>query len=196
MADGGAVLKFPGGKPSKKQEEAFEPTPPPAMDSYSHEDTVDLYQIASSVKRKAEDLIKFVDDNRAVARSAGIEILGVQVGSILEGDRFERVMDALEDAVFRRVGVTLTRDGVDKIHRLEKLTADADQVIIGFMNGKKIEPQLGQATAPSYPAVFQVPAAQNTGSDVSKWMPVIVIGIAGIVGIIAILALTQRTKNA
>jgi hypothetical protein len=148
MVDAGAVLKFPGGRPSKK-EVIHETSPLPAMDSYSYEDTVDLYQIAVSVKRKSEELIKFVDENRAVARSAGIEILAVQVGAILEGDRLQRVMDALEDAVYRRTAVTLTRDGVDKIHRIEKLTADADQVIIGFMNGKKVDPQLGQAL-PTY----------------------------------------------
>jgi hypothetical protein len=35
----------------------------------------------------------------------------------------------------------------------------------------------------------------SSGSD-SKWMPVVIFGIAGIIGIVAILALTQRHKNA
>jgi hypothetical protein len=167
------------------------------MDTYGHDDALDLYQIATSVKRKAEELVKFVDDNRGLARQAGIEVIAVQVNSILEGEKFQRVVDALEDAVYRGIQTNLTREGAEKVHRLEKLVSDADSIIISYMNGKKPagEYTMGQqAPAPMYlPAPMYQEAPRRT--DSSDWMPAIIFGIAGLVGLIAILAITQQSRN-
>jgi hypothetical protein len=196
MADPGSLLKFPGGKPEKALPFTSKGGSLPTLDTYEYDETVNLYQIATSVKKKAEDLIQFVDQNRAVARQAGIELLTVQLTSILEGDKFQRVVDALEDAVYRRVPIALTQDGIDKVHRMERLIADADSFIVNFMNGKKIEPMLGQAPTPSgstYPSFSPYPVyAPHQSSDLGTWMPVLIIGIAGIVGVIAIIALSNN----
>lgn len=194
MAKSGAVLKFPVvGKPDKSAAPIQHPGPAvPKTDAYDHDETVSLYQVASSVKNKAEDLIAFANQNRQIARQAGIELLTVQLTSILEGNKFQMVFDALEDAVYRRVPVTLTQDGLDKVHRMEKLISEADNVIVQFMTGRKVEPVLGQA-APQYQQIpYPVSPRQ---SDSSIWIPFVIVGVAGIVGIIAIIALTQRPRR-
>jgi hypothetical protein len=193
MVDAGALLKFPGGKNSGPKKAVHDAAPLPVMDSYDYEQTVELYQIAIAIKKKAEDLVKVADENRTSIRQAGIGIVAVQVSSILEGDRFQMIMDALEDAVYRRVPVTLSREGVDKIHRLEKLIAEADYVVVNLISGKKNDAELGQ-TAPAYQAIPYA-IAQNNATDVSRWMPAIIVGVAGIVAIIAILALTQQPRR-
>jgi hypothetical protein len=197
MADPGAVLKFPGGKPPPAETSlplTSKGTNLPKLSSYDYDETVNLYQIASSVKKKAEDLILFVEQNRSVARQAGIEMLAVQLTSILEGDKFQRVVDSLEDSVYRRIPVSLTQEGVDKVHRMERLIADADHVIVNYMNGRKVEPMMGQ-TAPPYSAM-PFPVYNNSGSsDAGTWIPVVIIGIAGIIGVIAIIALTNRPRE-
>lgn len=193
MADPAGVLKFPGGKPEKAVPFTSRSGSLPTLDTYEYDETVNLYQIATSVKKKAEDLIQFVDQNRAVARQAGVELLTVQLTSILEGEKFQRVVDALEDAVYRRVPIALTQEGIDKVHRMERLIADADSFIVQFMNGRKIEPTMGQTNLPSYPAYqLHSPAPTN---DAGTWMPLIIIGVAGIVGVIAIIALTNRPRE-
>lgn len=194
MADPGSLLKFPGGKPEKPEKPVpfCPPTVTPKLDSYEYDETVNLYQVATSVKKKAEDLVQFVDQNRPIARQAGIEMLAVQLNSILEGEKFQRVVDALEDSVYRRVPVALTQDGIDKVHRMERLIADADKVIVNYMNGRKIEPMMGQSSAPSF-APYPVYGPQPT-SDLGTWMPVLIIGIAGIVGVIAIIALSNNNR--
>ena len=194
MVDAGALLKFPGGKNSGPKKAVHDAAPLPVMDSYDYEQTVELYQIAIAIKKKAEDLVKVADDNRTSIRQAGIGIVAVQVSSILEGDRFQMMMDALEDAVYRRVPVTLSREGVDKIHRLEKLIAEADFVVVSLINRQGgSNPSLSQA-APSYQAIPYA-IAQDNSTDVSRWMPAIIVGVAGIVAIIAILALTQQNRR-
>jgi hypothetical protein len=195
MADPAGVLKFPGGKPEKEGKPlpiTHQGTNLPKLDTYDYDETVNLYQIATSVKKKAEDLVQFVDQNRPVARQAGIEMLAVQLNSILEGEKFQRVIDSLEDAVYRRVPVSLTQDGVDKVHRMERLIADADSVIVNFMNGRKIEPMMGQSALPAF-GPYPVYGHQQS-SDVGTWMPVLIIGIAGIVGVIAIIALSNNNR--
>jgi hypothetical protein len=196
MADGGNVLKFPspnaapiiagGGAAlklaSKKPRECILPPPPP-LDSYKYEDAVDLFDIAKTIKKKAGELISYVDDNRGAARKAGIEVLTVQIGSILEGGRFQRVYDALEEAVQNQTSVTLTREGVDKLNRLERLMAEADGIVVGYVGGGK---RIGRALGSDY---------GPEPSDISKWIPVLIIGIAGIVGVIAILAMSQKSRN-
>lgn len=201
MADGGAVLKFPGGKdPKSARVECPLPLsrqgapPTPTIDSYDYDETVTLYQIAISVKKKAEDLGAFVDQNRITARQAGVEMIAVQVTSILEGDKFQRVVDSLEDAVYRRVPISLTRDGADKVHRLERLLAEADGTIVQFMGGRRTDPAMGQGI-PSQQIPYQV-YSERASSDVSTWIPVVIIGIAGIVGVIAIIALTRQPAPA
>jgi len=211
MAEGGAVLKFPAGKPGKSdipltktKAQALPPIPP--LERYDYDKTVELYQIGSSVKRKAQELVTFINQNRQIARQAGIELLGVQLTSILEGDRFQPVVDALEDAVHRQIPVSLTHEGLGKIHEVERLIADADNVIVHFMNGKKVEPSLGQAVSPQAPAPvvtytpstpYPVPYPMyppQASNDASAWIPVVIIGIAGIIGVIAIIAITQKKK--
>ena len=195
MADGGSVLKFPAGKEDIPAKSRKAP-PPPAMDNYGHDEALDLYQIATSVKRKAEELVKFVDDNRGLARQAGIEVVAVQVNSILEGEKFQRVIDALEDAVYRGIPTNLTREGAEKVHRLEKLVADADTIIISHMNGKKPagDYSMGQQQPTMFlPAPVYSEAPRRT--DSSDWMPAIIFGIAGLVGLIAILAITQSRRS-
>jgi hypothetical protein len=196
MANPAGVLKFPGGKgkPEVSLPLTREGPSTPAFDKYDYDEAVALYQIATFVKNKAEDLSKFVDENRQIARQAGIEMLVVQITSILEGEKFQRVVDALQDAVYRRVPITLTRDGADKVHRLEKLISEADSSVIQFMTGRKAEPNLGQGVPLYSPA--SIPIYADRGSnDVSTWIPVVVIGIAGIVGVIAIIALTNRPRE-
>lgn len=181
MPEAGAVLKFPGGKPPKKAETLKSAPSLPAMDSYEYEDTVELHTIALSVKRKGEEIISLIDEDRDAARRVGIEVLGVQIRSILEGEKLTRVIDALEDAIYRKVPCSLTREGVDKVHRLERLVSDADSIVVQRMSGRRGD--LGK----SLKAVY----SERSSIDNSIWIPLVIVGIAGIVGVIAILAFAQ-----
>lgn len=185
MFNGGALHKFPGGKGDASKSSFSlprEPSPLPTLDAYTFEETVGLYEVTLSVKKKAEDLI--LPKNRSVARQAGIEMLAVQIVAILEGDKFQRVVEALEDAVYRRVPISLTREGTDKVHRLERLVADADTGLKHFMSGRGVAPMLGQ------PAAY----GGQASNDMSLWMPVAVIGVVGIL-VIAIIAITQKSRT-
>lgn len=184
MAEG-ALLQFPAGK--KRQDEVV-PQPkkiiatPPGlvMDSYDYEETVTLYEIAKDIKKKGEELVRFMDRNRASVRQAGIEWVTVEISSILEGDKFQRVFDALESSVSQKEPISLTRDGADKVHRLERLVAEADGSIVQYMGTRT---ELGQA---SY---------VKPSSDMSTWLPIVIIGMAGIIGVVAIIALTQQSRK-
>jgi hypothetical protein len=149
------------------------------MDSYDYEETLHLYGVAVEVSKRCEEFIRFVEDNRLSSFPAPVGVISVQVNSILEGDRFKGVMGALKDAVNQRTGVTLSREGLDKVYRLEKLIADADQVS-GLSGGRK-----GRSLGSS------VSLGQF---DISGWTPVILVSIAGIVGIFAIFALSKSRK--
>lgn len=191
MADAGAVLKFPVTKQPAKAASASPAPVPPKLNQYTREESLSIYEIASSVRKKSEDFVTFVEQNRGVARQAGVEMLAVQLTSILEGGKFQQVMDALEASAFGNVPLSLTQEGADKISRMERLVADVDHVIVSFMNGRRVEPMMGQT--PSLPASIQVPLYQERSSDgISAWIPVIIIGVAGIVGVIAIISLSGQ----
>ncbi len=183
MPEAGAVLKFPGGKPPKKPESIKPPPSLPSMDSYEYEETVELHQIAISVKRRGEEIVSLIDEDRDAARKAGIEVLGLQIRAILEGEKFSRVMDALEDATFRRVAVQLTREGIDKVHRLERLVSDADTIVIQRMSGRKKE--LGRS-------IGDLP--QRTQLDSGFWVPLVIVGIAGVLGVLGVVAIMTITN--
>jgi hypothetical protein len=76
---------------------------------------------------------------------------------------------------------------------MERLIADADAVIVNFMNGRKIEPMMGSAPQTSYAPPYVLHGSSGT-SDIGTWMPVLIIGIAGIVGVIAIIALSNNNR--
>lgn len=185
MPEAGAVLKFPGGKSPKKSEASQAAPPPPVMDAYQYEDTVELYTIAVSVKRKGEDIISLIDEDREAARKLDIEVLGVQIRSILEGEKLTRVIDALEDSVYRKVPCSLTREGVDKVHRLERLVSDADVIMIKRMSGHRGETAVALNGA--------IPARSPV--DSGFWIPLVIVGVSGIIGVIALIALTQSKQS-
>lgn len=184
----GNILSFPFQKPkqvSPLQLACETPSTPVSvpMDSYDLEETITLHEIVSSIRKRAKVLERFLDNNRALARDAGIEMLVVQISSILDGDKFQRVADALDDAVSAKIPISLTREGSDKVHRLERLVAEADGVVVSFMGGRRID--LGQA----------IPASERTSNHISTWIPVLIIGVAGIVGVLALIAFTNKSPT-
>jgi hypothetical protein len=185
----GNVLNFPFQKAKREvsplQLACQKPITPIStpMDSYDLEETLTLHEIVSSIRKRAQILERFLDNNRALARDAGIEMLVVQISSILEGDKFQRVADALDDAAAEKMPISLTREGSDKVHRLERLVAEADGIVVNFMGGRKIE--LGQAS----------PIGDRSSNHISIWIPVLIIGVAGIVGVLALMAFTNKSQT-
>jgi hypothetical protein len=194
VTDQGSVLKFPSARPAGKPD-AKSPEPVwPKLNQYTREEALSIYEIASSVKKKGEDFVAVVEQNPSIARQAGVEMLAVQLTSILESDKFQRVMEALQESVFQNAPLRLTNEGADKISRLEKITADVDHFVISFMNGRKVEPTMGQAQAALAPTSYPVYVGHNS-DGISMWLPLVIIGVAGIVGVIAIVALTRQSRK-
>lgn len=123
--------KFPGmgaaPLPALEKAPILEPFDPPR--------TKDLYLAAHAALSGSESLLDFIDSSRDLARQAGIESIGIEILAILQGSRFSRVIDALQDAVQKNGPVQLTREGLQTFRRVESLLAEAGQNLKKFSDG-------------------------------------------------------------
>lgn len=187
---GSNLLKFPSNKPSS--EVCRLPTPIVVQtESFDFESTLEFYQLAVSLSKRSEEIISFMDKNRADARKAGIESLAIEISSIMEGSRFAQVLDALEDAVYRNAPVQLTPAGLAKLHRLETVVSEAD----GIITANAMDWSTGSTRASEktfIPVMGQ--ASGKSSSESSTWIPFLIIGTIGVVGIVAVVAFLSRDR--
>jgi hypothetical protein len=133
----GAVLKFPrsekpegGGRPL-----ALNLRPEVQLERFDQERCVELLAVMQRVLDGSNELLEFVDSHRDAARRAGVDTIAIEISVLLESDRLERLLDALEDAALRRREVHVTLDGLSRLRRLERLLAEASSNITRFTSG-------------------------------------------------------------
>lgn len=97
--------------------------------------TKDLYLAAHAALTGSESLLDFIDTSRDLARQAGIESIGIEILAIMQGSRFSRVIDALSDSVQKNGPVSLSREGLGTLRRVEALIAEAGQNLKRFSDG-------------------------------------------------------------
>jgi len=114
----GAVLKFPA--------LAIKARPLPELQKYDADASRSLFLVCQAVIERAKELVEFIDGNRALAKQAGIETIGIELSSILEGGGLERILDGLENAVVKELPSELTLEGLSRLRRTESLLAEAN----------------------------------------------------------------------
>jgi hypothetical protein len=112
--------------------------PPPEVEVFDRDKVKELQAVVQHVFQGSSVLVDFLQADRELARKAGIESLCIEITAILEGGKFDRVMDTLEEAVQKNTPVTLTKDGLSRIRRLESLLAEADRNIGRFVPGRML----------------------------------------------------------
>jgi hypothetical protein len=129
------VLRFPmpGEIPKPPRPQA----PLPAQGAFDAAQAKSTLAILDSAVAKAEILVGFVREDRSQASAAGIEGVGLEIMTILESERFVRLRDALEEAVRSGEGITLSHEGLGKLHRLEALVAEGEQQLARSGSGTR-----------------------------------------------------------
>lgn len=107
---------------------------PPGMQVFDQARTRDLLAVLNHVLAAGRALIEFIDSDRNLARTAGVETIGIEVASILGGDRIGRLVDTIEESLSRNEPVSLSQEGLAELRRLERLLAEASNNIDRFTN--------------------------------------------------------------
>ena len=142
-----AVHKFPSQDGGRQW--LANPAPPPEVEVFDRDKTKELHGVVRQVFHGSTVLVDFLQADRELARKSGIESLCIEITAILEGGKFDRMVDTLEEAVQKNISVTLTKEGLSRVRRLESLLAEADRNIGRFvpsrmLSGKASSGQLGQ----------------------------------------------------
>jgi hypothetical protein len=120
--------KFPEPSPegrARSKALALNLRPPQSFETFDEGKTKDLLGVARTSLDNAQAILEFTDANRQTARQAGIETIAVEIAALLQGERLERVLDALETSASREKPVQLSGDGLGVLRRLERLAAEA-----------------------------------------------------------------------
>lgn len=106
--------------------------PVPALDTFDVEQAKTLRAILERAQTKAEVLIGLVHSDRELASVMGAEGIVIEILAIQGSERLVRVKDALEEAARTGASVTLTHEGLGKLHRLEALVSEGEQQLSRF----------------------------------------------------------------
>lgn len=146
-----AVLhRFPFPNPGTN----WSPDTPISMEAETFEPAraAELNDAVQNLIRQSEVILDLLQSDRDLVRRIGIESLCVEIIAILEGDKFDRVASAVEESAQKNKPLTLTRDGLSRIRRLEVLVAEADRNIGRFVPVRQSRGSnlgsLGQASSP------------------------------------------------
>lgn len=104
------------------------------LEHFTCEQAKSLCRISRQVYRRGKALIEFIDYQRFLSMQAGIETIGIEVASLINSERVERLLDALDDAVEHEEGVDLTPEGLGMLKQVERLLAEAASNISRFTN--------------------------------------------------------------
>ena len=192
----GAVLRFPvqsmgllrQGHLGPPPAQAVYPIPPdvaeniapePILDAIDQAKTRMLLGTAKYVIDGGRALIRFVDQNRQVARETGVETLAVELAAIIDSGRLDTVRDALEESALKGGGSRLSMDGLGYLKRAERVLAEA----AGYLG----TPPAGSARGGSVAYLGQAESAQRSGMP-SDFVILGVVAIAAIAVVSIVLA--------
>lgn len=165
----GALHRFPVKlSPSPLQPAAEEPFE--VLDVTRAEE---LLRLVRGQLTKIGDLVVFMDDQRDEARRLGIESIAIELCALYEGGRLGAVRDELESAVTGRHRARITPEGMDYVHRVEKLLAKADGPLMASRRAEVPVPRNLLEGAPR----LGVPVS----TDTLIWGSVVMAGLVGVV---------------
>lgn len=127
------VHKFPNSGGEERR--VPPPRPPVVLQEFNPEEGTELLEVARTALAGAETLLDFVHENRDLARNCGIETIAVELLAIMQGDRFSRVIDALEESARDGIPVELSPEGLATLRRVEALLAEAWSNLRKFTDG-------------------------------------------------------------
>ena len=152
------ILRFPQPdrparpKPSLRPAPIFETVDPPHARQ--------LLDLSSTLVMKAQELVEYAESHREAARQAGVESIAIQVSVVLEGNRLEHVIDALEEAVETKKPVQVTVEGLHRLRRFERLLSEGAQNLARFGGslslGDRAAPLRGVPLSPPLPGILFV----------------------------------------
>lgn len=168
------VFQFPGSQGHKPKI-----LPEHETTSLDGRKTQSLLNLCATLKGNVKQLVDFMDSNRDAARQAGIESIAIEMNTILEGGRFDRIHGALQEAALEGVPAEITIEGLDKVHRLERLVAEAGSNLNRFIGAP-----LPNFEKPQAPVDRQIPFLNEKGgrmagpadSGSALWLPIVFLG--------------------
>lgn len=129
------VHRFPTPGGGGEEKKPVFSRPPAELETFDTERGAELLAVARNSLSSAETLLEFVHDNRELARHSGIETIAIELVAIMQGDRFSRVIDALEESARDGIPVQITREGLATLRRVESLLAESSANVRKFTEG-------------------------------------------------------------
>lgn len=133
------------------------------------EKTNSLLGVCSKVIEGTTDLVDFVDKNRKMARTMGIETIAIQLAGIVDGGRLGDIRNVLAQSVRLGQPVAVSPDVMHRLDRAQSLLKDASAEI-GKEIGTKSLGAVGDGDS-------------NLGQDGGVgyfWVPFVALGVAAI----------------
>lgn len=139
------VHRFP--TPGGEEKKPFFVAPATVLETFDPVRTSELLEVARNALAGAETLLDFVHENRDLARHSGIETIAIELVAIMQGDRFSRVIDALEESSRQGMPVQLTPEGLSTLRRMESLLAESSANVRKFTEGDFTAMEIVEARA-------------------------------------------------
>lgn len=128
-----AVHRFPLSGGGKGLSQA--PSPATAFATFDPNSASELLVAARSALSTADLLLNFVHNNRSIARQAGVETIIIEIFAVMQGESFNGVIDALEEAGTTGQPLNLSHGGLTTLRRIEALIAEASMNMRRFTDG-------------------------------------------------------------
>jgi len=154
------LLRFPTAPEpeSRKTELVFDFRQKPVLSEFSLDEAKSLLATSKRVESGLKSLLEFIDAHRDDAALSGIETIAIEMSGG-RGD-LDQTFDALEEAVLKERGVSLSESALAEMRRLERLVSEASSNISRFSRNPVNSSlgRIGSDAAPSddllIPALF------------------------------------------
>lgn len=183
----GGLLRFPEKPPDKDAGKslALRARALPTLQAFDVDSTKNLLAVCQAVIDNSKELLAFVDGNRAIAKQAGIETIGIELSGILEGGGLDRILASLENSAMKERSAQITLEGLARLRRAETLLAEANNNISkysGRWKGKVLEYEALSGDDQEKP---------KASSDLSLWIPFVALTAIAII-VVALLAESKK----
>lgn len=183
----GGLLRFPEKPPDKDAGKslALRARALPTLQTFDVDSTKNLLSVCQAVIENSKELLAFVDGNRAIAKQAGIETIGIELSGILEGGGLDRILASLENSAIKERSAQITLEGLARLRRAETLLAEANNNISkysGRWKGKVLEYEALSGDDQEKP---------KASSDLSLWIPFVALTAIAII-VVALLAESKK----
>jgi hypothetical protein len=198
----GEVLRFPAPEKDRR-------CPPlrllPEFETFGSDKTQELLAIAQQNAEDAKTLLQFIHSYRDLAHNSGVETIGIEIIAVIEGERFARALDELEDAVKHSRPSKLTHESLELFRRVELLLAESSANIRRFTESDFLisgTPAVARSHSETIMALKSAIGASRSSSrplgqpsGASLWLPLAIFGaIAVTITVIAVVAVKKHSR--